>query len=63
MQSGIGIPDAVRDEFQAIRMKRAYRYVIYKANDDKSAIEVEKCGARDETFEQFKESMPKDRSR
>lgn len=63
MQSGINIPDEVRNEFQQLRMKRAYRYVIFKANEDKSSVEVEKCGAREETFEQFKESMPKNRSR
>jgi hypothetical protein len=63
MQSGITIPDAVREEFQALRMKRKHRYVIYKASEAKDAVEVEKCGERTETWEQFKESMPKNNSR
>lgn len=63
MQSGIAVSDDIRAEFQAMRMQRKHRYVIYKASDDKSTVEIEKCGARDETWEQFKESMPKNNSR
>ena len=44
-------------------MKRKYRYIIYKTNENKDSVEVEKCGERAETFEQFKESMPKNNSR
>ena len=51
MQSGIAIADNVREVFQELRMKRKHRYVIYKPSDDKSAVEVERCGERDETFE------------
>ncbi len=63
MQSGININDDVRERFQELRMKRTYRYIIYKASEDKSSVVVEKCGERNETFEQFKESMPKNNSR
>lgn len=63
MQSGLNISDAVREEFQQLRMKRKYRYIIYKANDNKDSVEVEKCGERAETFEQFKEAMPKNNAR
>ena len=63
MQSGIAIGDNIREEFQAMRMKRKYRYIIFRASDDKSAVEVEKCGDREENFEAFKNSMPKNNSR
>jgi hypothetical protein len=46
-----------------MRMKRKYRYIIFKASEDKSSIEVEKCGERSEDFASFKESMPKNNSR
>ena len=46
-----------------MRLKRTHRYIIYRVNDDKTAVEIEKLGARDETFESFKESMPKDACR
>lgn len=51
MQSGIEISDDIREAFQAMRMKRKYRYVIYKASEDKDKVEIEKCGERDETWE------------
>lgn len=63
MQSGIQIGDEIRETFQELRMKRTHRYIIYKASDDKSTVEVDKVGAREETFEQFKEAMPKNNSR
>jgi len=63
MQSGLNIPDEVRNEFQALRMKRKYRYIIYKASDDKSSVEIEKLGERDETWAQFQEACPKNNSR
>ena len=63
MQSGIAIADNVRDEFQNLRMRRAHRYIIFRASADKSTIEIEKLGARTESFEDFKNSMPKNNSR
>ena len=40
-------------------MKRAHRYLIFRV-EDKTSVVIDKIGARDETFEQFKENMPKD---
>ena len=44
-------------------MKRTHRYIIFRVNEDKTAVVIEKIGARDETFEAFKENMPKDSCR
>lgn len=63
MQGGIVIDDACAVEFTALRMKRAHRFIIMKVADDKSKVEVEHVGARDATFEDFKELMPKDHGR
>jgi hypothetical protein len=63
MQSGLNIPDDVRNEFQALRMKRKHRYIIYKASDAKDSVEIDKLGAREETWAQFMENMPKNNSR
>jgi cofilin len=60
MSTGISLADECVTEFTALRMKRAHRYMILKVNDDKTEIVLEKVGARDSTFEQFKEEMPKD---
>ncbi len=37
--------------------------MICRVSEDKTAVEIEKIGARDETFDAFKESMPKDACR
>ena len=63
MQSGINVPDAVRDEFQALRMKRKHRYIIFKPSESKDAVEIEKLGERTADWNEFKESMPKNNSR
>ena len=44
-------------------MKRKHRYIIYKTSANKDTVELEKAGDRDDTWEQFKESMPKNNSR
>ena len=63
MQSGIVVGDDIRQEFQQLRMKRKHRYIIYKLNDAKDGVEVEKLGPRDATFEDMLESVPKNNSR
>lgn len=51
MQSGITVNDDVRERFNEMRLKRQHRYIIYCATEDKSSVEVEKVGEREETFE------------
>ena len=63
LSAGISIADECIQEFTALRMKRAHRYLILKVNDDKTAINIEHTGARDATFAEFKEKMPKDQCR
>jgi cofilin len=63
LQTGIQVTDECITEFTALRMKRAHRYLILRVTEDKTQIVIEKKGGRDETFEQFKESMPKDQGR
>ena len=60
MNTGITVDDKCMEEFTALRMKRTHRYIIMRVNDDKTKIEVEHLGARDSTFAEFKENMPKD---
>ena len=63
VDTGIKPTDDVYSEFSNLRMKRTHRYMIMKMSSDKSSIEIEKLGAREEGFEQFKEAMPKDECR
>ena len=60
MNTGITVDDECITEFTALRMKRAHRYLIMRVNDDKNRVIIEKVGARESTFADFKEIMPKD---
>ena len=63
MNSGLDIPDEIRKEFQNMRMKRKHRYIIYQLNEKHDGVCIEKLGARDASFDEFKESIPKNNSR
>lgn len=63
MNTGIKTADNVIEEFNNLRMKRSSRYIILKVNDDKTEVSVEHVGARDASFDEFKELMPKDACR
>jgi cofilin len=61
---GLYIPLDCRDQFYYLRMKRQWRYIIFKVSDeDPTFVEIERCGPRDQTFDEFKENMPKDQAR
>ena len=55
ISAGIQIDEAIGNEYTALRMKRAHRYMIMKMSDDKTKVEIEHIGARDSTFDQFKD--------
>ena len=63
MGAGVTVTDECINEFAALRMKRAHRYIIMKPSEDKTQIVLEKLGARDASFDQFKDEMPKDQCR
>ena len=63
MNSGIGITDDIFAEYKQLALKRKYRYIVLKPSADGTSIEIEKLGAREETFEDFKNSLPKDDAR
>jgi cofilin len=55
--------DEIAAEFKNMRMRRKHRYLICKLNDAHNSVEIEKIGARDDTFESLKDAMPKDNAR
>ena len=63
MIAGVPVGEECIQEFTALRMKRAHRYLIMKVSQEGTKIELEKAGERSSTFEDFKESMPKDACR
>jgi cofilin len=63
MMSGLEVSDEVAEEFKQLRMKRKYRFIIFKPSEDKSKVEVEQCGERALDWAAFVEAVPKNNSR
>ena len=48
---GLYIPLSCRDNFFIMAIKRTWRYIVFKLNDeDPEFVEIEKCGERDGTI-------------
>ena len=61
---GLYIPLICRDQFYYMRVKRQWRYIIYRLNaNDTSYVEVDRLGERNSTFEDFKQAMPANQAR
>ncbi|KAL3690313.1 hypothetical protein R1sor_016622 [Riccia sorocarpa] len=65
MQSGIKLKvseDAV-SKFTELRMKKMYRYIIFKIDEDLQEIRVEKTGGQEEEYETFITTVPENECR
>lgn len=58
--SGMGIADHSRDTFVELQRKKLHRYVIYKIDENKKEVVVEKTGAPGETYDDLTASLPED---
>ncbi|CDP10458.1 unnamed protein product [Coffea canephora] len=56
--SGMGVADHSKDAFLELKRKKAYRYVIFKIDEKKKEVVVEKTGNPAESYEDFTASMP-----
>ncbi|KAL2610494.1 hypothetical protein R1flu_029067 [Riccia fluitans] len=60
MQAGIRLnvsEDAIA-KYTELRMKKAYRYIIYRIDQQLQEIAVERTGAHEEEYETFKSKLP-----
>lgn len=48
------------DVYQDLKLKRKYKYIIYKLSDDNSSVMVEKLAEPTATYQEFIASLPKD---
>lgn len=62
MSSGVAIQDKVVEVFQDFKLKKSYRYILFKLSDDFTSIEVDKTSEKG-TYEEFVKSLPKDACR
>lgn len=63
MNTGLQIADDIIEEYNKLRMKREHRYLILRVSDDNQSVVIDQIGARESTFEQFKDAMPQDQPR
>lgn len=52
MTSGVSVADEIQKVYSDIKTNMKYRYIIFYIKDEK-IIEIEKCGGRDETYDEF----------
>lgn len=63
MQAALVLDDAIAETFNALRMKRAHRYIIVGISEDGTKATCEAIGERSANFDEFKSKMPTDQPR
>ncbi|KAH6797912.1 actin depolymerizing factor 6 [Perilla frutescens var. hirtella] len=56
--SGVGVADHSKNTFLELKRKKGYRYVIFKIDEKKNEVVVEKAGDPAENYDDFAESLP-----
>ncbi|KAI0300317.1 actin depolymerizing factor [Russula brevipes] len=62
MSSGVTVNSACLDEFQALKLRKKSKYIIFRLNDEKTEIIVDKTSTADD-YETFLEDLPEDKCR
>ncbi|KAJ4968473.1 hypothetical protein NE237_015174 [Protea cynaroides] len=56
--SGLGVADHVKNIFLELKRKKVHRYVIFKIDEKKKEVVVEKTGGPAENYDDFTAAMP-----
>ncbi|KAG6663485.1 actin-depolymerizing factor-like isoform X1 [Carya illinoinensis] len=56
--SGMAIHDECKLKFLELKAKRSHRFIVFKIEEKKQQVIVEKVGRPDETYDDFTASMP-----
>ncbi|KAJ0110899.1 hypothetical protein Patl1_01782 [Pistacia atlantica] len=56
--SGMGMPDPSKNTYMELQRKKAHRYVIFKIDEKKKEVLVDKTGGPAETYDDFTASLP-----
>lgn len=54
--SGVAVADNCVSSFNDLKLKHDRKYIVYKMNDKMTQIEVFKEGAKDATYDEFREA-------
>ncbi|CAJ1976429.1 unnamed protein product [Sphenostylis stenocarpa] len=56
--SGMGVSEHSVNTFQELQRKKVHRYVVFKIDEKKKEVVVEKTGGPAESYDDFTESLP-----
>lgn len=56
--SGMGVDDNSKNTFMELKQKKVHRYVIFKVDEKKREVVVEKTGGPAESYDDFAASLP-----
>jgi len=62
MSSGVAVNSACIEEFQALKLRKKSKYIIFRVNDEKTEIIVDKTSTVGD-YETFLGDLPKDKCR
>ncbi|KAH7388138.1 hypothetical protein KP509_16G059700 [Ceratopteris richardii] len=54
----MGVEEACRRAFLELQRKKAHRYIVFKIEEKRKTVVVEKIGEVDESYEDFRASLP-----
>ena len=58
MDIGITVSTDAFQAWEEMKLKKTYRYLIFTMSADGTLIEVEKKGAKEETYDDFVKALP-----
>jgi cofilin len=56
--SGMAVSDDSKHKFAELQRKKVFRFIVFKIDEKLQQITVEKYGAPESTYEEFKASLP-----
>ena len=63
MSSGVQVKPECLSEFEQMKIRSAYKFLIFKITDDKKFIEIEHKGEKGASFADFSSKLPDDECR
>ncbi|MCO5576466.1 hypothetical protein L7F22_030276 [Adiantum nelumboides] len=57
-RSGMGVEEGCKSTFLELQRKKAHRYIVFKIEEKKKVVVVEKVGQVDENYDDFCASLP-----
>ncbi|KAI9278604.1 actin depolymerizing factor [Phascolomyces articulosus] len=63
MSSGVAVNSECLELFQEFKLRKKYKYIIFKLSDDNKEIVVEKTAPETATYDEFLQCLPADEPR